>query len=111
MTIGRRLEGRVAIVTGAARGIGRAIATRIAIEGAAVAIVDLRIEQARATAAEIEAKGGRALALEADVARLDELDRMAATTQSAFGAIDILCNNAGVSGGSGDFFAHTEADW
>ena len=111
MSVPTRLTGRVAIVTGGARGIGRAMAIRLAREGAAVAIADLRIEQARATAGEIEADGGRALALEVDVARLDALDRMVAATRDAFGGIDILCNNAGIGGGAGDLLAYTEADW
>jgi 3-oxoacyl-[acyl-carrier protein] reductase len=106
-----RLQSKVAIVTGGARGIGRAMALRLAAEGAAVAIADLRMEQARVTAGDIEAQGGRALALEIDVARLDDLDRMVAATRDSFGAIDILCNNAGISGGAGDLFAYTEADW
>ena len=111
MSLPTRLKGRVAIVTGGARGIGRAMAMRIAGEGASVAIADLRIEQARATAGEIEARGGRALALEVDVAQLDQLDRMVAATRQAFGAIDILCNNAGIGGGAGDLLAYTAADW
>jgi len=111
MSVPTRLKGRVAIITGGARGIGRAMAMRIAREGAAVAVADLRIEQARATAGEIAAEGGRALALEIDVARLDELDRMVASTRQEFGAIDILCNNAGVTGGAVDFLAYAEADW
>jgi glucose 1-dehydrogenase len=106
-----RLQGRVAIITGGARGIGRAMAMRFAREGAAVAIADLRMEQARTTVGEIERQGGKALAIEVDVARLDELDRMVATTLQSFRAIDILCNNAGVSGGAADLFAYSEADW
>jgi glucose 1-dehydrogenase len=106
-----RLQGRVAIITGGARGIGRAMALRFAREGAAVAIADLRMEQARATVGEIERQGGKALAIEVDVARLGELDRMVATTLQSFRAIDILCNNAGVSGGAADLFAYSEADW
>jgi len=106
-----RLQGRVAIITGGARGIGRAMAMRFAREGAAVVIADLRMEQAGATVGEIEGQGGRALAIEVDVARLDELDRMVSTTLHTFLAIDILCNNAGVSGGAGDLLAYSEADW
>ena len=106
-----RLQGRVAIITGGARGIGRAMALRFAREGAAVVIADLRMEQARATQGEIEGQGGKALAIEVDVARLDELDRMVATTLQSFRAIDILCNNAGISGGAADLLAYSEADW
>ncbi len=106
-----RLRNRTAIVTGGARGIGRAMALRFAQEGAAVVIADLRMAQAQATARDIEALGGRALALEIDVARLEDLERMVRETRQAFGGIDILCNNAGVGGGAADLFAYTEADW
>ena len=106
-----KLAGQVAIVTGGARGIGRAIAMRFAREGGRVVIADLRTEQASATAQEIERAGGTALALQVDVSRLPDLDRMIETTLARFGAIDILCNNAGISGGSGDLFAFTEHDW
>ena len=106
-----RLRERVAIVTGGARGIGRAMALRFAQEGARVVVADLRMEQANATVHDIVANRGQALALEVDVARLGDLDRMLSDTRDAFGTIDILCNNAGVSGGAGDLFAYTEADW
>src|SRR4051794_29156795 len=81
-----KLADQVAIVTGAARGIGRAIAMRFAREGARVLIADLRGEQASATAQEIERAGGTAVALEVDVARLTDLDRMVETTLARFGA-------------------------
>jgi NAD(P)-dependent dehydrogenase (short-subunit alcohol dehydrogenase family) len=106
-----RLKDRVAIITGGARGIGRAIALGLAREGARVAIADVRMPQARDAAEAIEASGGQALALEVDVSRLADLDRMIAGTVERFAGIDILCNNAGVPGGIGDLFAYTEADW
>jgi NAD(P)-dependent dehydrogenase (short-subunit alcohol dehydrogenase family) len=106
-----RLKDRVAIITGGSRGIGRAIAMGFAREGARVAIADVRMPQARETAETIEACGGQALALEVDVARLTDLDRMIAGTVERFSGIDILCNNAGVPGGIGDLFAYTESDW
>jgi NAD(P)-dependent dehydrogenase (short-subunit alcohol dehydrogenase family) len=106
-----KLAGQVAIVTGGARGIGRAIAMRFATEGARVVIADLRADQASETAQEIEQTGGAALSLEVDVAHLPDLDRMVEATLARFGAIDILCNNAGVSGGNGDMFAFSEEDW
>lgn len=106
-----RLQGRVAIITGGARGIGRAMALRFAREGAAVVIADLRMDQARATVGDIEGHGGRALAIDVDVSRLDQLDRMLAVTRDTFGTIDILCNNAGVTGGPGDLLSYTEGDW
>jgi NAD(P)-dependent dehydrogenase (short-subunit alcohol dehydrogenase family) len=106
-----RLDNKVAIITGSARGIGRAVALGMAREGASVAIADLRDEQARQTAREIEAAGGQALAVAADVANLDDLDRLVAATLDRFGRIDILHNNAGISGGAGDFFGYTVDDW
>jgi glucose 1-dehydrogenase len=106
-----KIEGKTAIVTGGARGIGRAMALRFAHEGANVVIADLRMEQAHATVRDIQAAGGQALALEIDVAQVGELDRMVAATLQTFGGIDILCNNAGISGGAGDLFAYSEADW
>jgi NAD(P)-dependent dehydrogenase (short-subunit alcohol dehydrogenase family) len=106
-----KLAGQVAIVTGGARGIGRAIAMRFATEGARVVIADLRADQASETAQEIEQTGGAALSLEVDVAHLPDLDRMVEATLARFGTIDILCNNAGVSGGNGDMFAFSEEDW
>jgi len=106
-----RLNDRVAIITGGARGIGRAIALGFARERARVVIADQRVELAHETARAIEAAGGRALALGVDVSDLDQLDRMVADTRKHFGGVDILCNNAGISGGAGDFFAYTEADW
>ena len=97
-----RLADRIAIITGAARGIGRAVALGFAREGASVVVADLRTELAEQTVGEIAAAGGRALAIEVDVANLADLDRLVATTLERFGRIDILHNNAGVSGGAGE---------
>jgi NAD(P)-dependent dehydrogenase (short-subunit alcohol dehydrogenase family) len=106
-----RLQGKVAVITGGARGIGRAIALGFAREGASVVIADLRGELAEDTASAIVAAGGEALPVVADVSRVDELDRMFAETIGRFGKVDILCNNAGIGGGAGDLFAYGEEDW
>lgn len=92
------LEGRVALVTGASRGIGRAVALRFAAEGASVAVNYARAdEQARETVRLIEAAGGRAMAVKADVARLIEVQAMVRRILDEWGAIHILMNNAGVA--------------
>src|SRR4051812_42797845 len=89
-----QLQGKVAIVTGGAQGIGRAFSMRFAQEGAAVAIVDLRVDQANAVAKEIAAAGGKAVALSADVANEASTAAMARDVNERFGSIDILVNNA-----------------
>ncbi len=91
------LEGKVAIVTGAGSGLGRAGALALARAGAAVACADLDAERARETCAAIEAAGGRALALEADVGEPAQVETMVAAACDAFGALHVLYNNAGVA--------------
>jgi 2-hydroxycyclohexanecarboxyl-CoA dehydrogenase len=90
-----RLQGRVAIVTGAAQGIGRAIALRLASEAASVAVADIQAEKAETTAAEIRAAGGKAIAVKLDVSRLDDAIAAADRVERELGPIDILVNNAG----------------
>ena len=88
------LEGRVAIVTGGAQGLGRAYALAFAREGAIAVIADRNLEGASAVAAEIEASGGRALALATDVADAESVAATARDTLARFGRIDVLVNNA-----------------
>ena len=89
------LTGQTALVSGAARGIGRAIALRLAAEGADVVVNYVRSrEPAEATAAEIEALGRRAVIVKANVGEPDEIKRLAAEAAEAFGGVDILVNNA-----------------
>jgi len=90
------LTGKVALVTGAAQGIGQACAVRLAEEGAKVAICDVNEKGAQRIARSVEAKGGKALAVRCDVSEPGEVDSALAATLKAFGRIDVLVNNAGV---------------
>jgi NAD(P)-dependent dehydrogenase (short-subunit alcohol dehydrogenase family) len=89
--------GRVAVVTGAASGIGRALAEAFAAEGSAVVVADLDGPEAEVVAAGIRATGADALAVVVDVADAPAVEQLAATTLEHFGRVDVLCNNAGVS--------------
>lgn len=91
-----KLQNKSAIVTGAASGIGKAIALLLASEGAAVAVADLNLEAARATVKEIEDAGGRAMAVAMDVTDEQAVDRATDEVAAAFGGVDILISNAGI---------------
>ena len=94
------LNGRAALVTGGGTGLGKAIALALAVAGCDVAVNYARSrEEAEATAAEIRALGRRSVALQADVAVQAEAHRLVAETAAAFGGIDVLVNNAGVTRG------------
>jgi NAD(P)-dependent dehydrogenase (short-subunit alcohol dehydrogenase family) len=90
------VTGRVAIVTGGGRGIGRALSTGLAAAGAKVVIASRTLEPCEETAAEIRAAGGQAVAVAADVASRDDRARLVETAVEAFGGLDILINNAGL---------------
>jgi 3-hydroxybutyrate dehydrogenase len=91
-----KLQGKVALVTGAASGIGKAIAQRYAREGANIVIADLNLEAANAAAAEIAAAGGTAMGVAMDVTSEDAVNAGVAATVAAYGGVDVLVSNAGI---------------
>ena len=93
----KKLAGKVAVVTGASKGIGAAIAKYLADEGASVVVnYASSKEGAERVVAEITAKGGKAVAVQANVAKQADIQRLFAQTRAAFGRLDVLVNNAGV---------------
>jgi acetoin reductase-like protein len=105
-----RLQDKVAIVTGGAQGMGKAISLRYASEGASVVIADRNLDGAEATAREIEQGGGKAATVAVDVRDQAQVQAMIDAAVSQFGGLDILVNNAGV-GKIIPFLETTEADW
>lgn len=93
----KNLGGKTAVITGAGSGIGRSIALALADCGTSVVVSDIQADSAQAVAAEVRQRGSRALAVTTDVAQRDSVDELADRSYAEFGAVDILCNNAGVS--------------
>jgi NAD(P)-dependent dehydrogenase (short-subunit alcohol dehydrogenase family) len=106
-----RLQGKVAIVTGAALGLGRATALRMAEEGAAVALVDTRDADGQALASALRARDLKAAYWHCDVTSEAEVARVVAEVARHFGRIDVLVNNAGVAGANKPTHEVTEAEW
>jgi 2-hydroxycyclohexanecarboxyl-CoA dehydrogenase len=104
------LEGKVAVVTGGARGIGKAVATVLAARGAAVSVWDLNLEGAEKTVAEIQEAGGRAIAIGGDAADAAAVAAAAARTREELGPVMVLVNNAGTTAYE-PFVSMTEASW
>jgi 3-oxoacyl-[acyl-carrier protein] reductase len=102
------LQGQTAIVTGAATGIGRAIATRLAAAGATVAVVDMNLEEARQAAAELP---NNSFAVEADVAQADSVRSAVEHVLQQTRQIDVLVNNAGIAGTAAYLWEQTDEDW
>ena len=103
-------EGKTAVVTGGGSGIGRGMALAFAREGMNVVVSDIELEPAQAVASEVEALGVRSLAVKNDVADLESVRALAAASVDAFGSVQVLCNNAGVSVGRRGMHA-THEDW
>jgi len=106
-----RFAGKVAFVTGAASGIGRAAALAFAREGASVVVVDVAEQGNRDTARTIEESGGRALAVRCDVTRSEDVKAALDTAVDAFGRLDVAFNNAGVENEVKEAADVTEAEW
>lgn len=107
----KEFKGRVAVVTGAASGIGRAMAERFAAEGMKVVLADVEREALAKTETEMKASGATVLAVTTDVSRAADVQSLADRTIDAFGAVHVLCNNAGVGPVMGASWELTEADW
>ena len=101
-----RLEGKVAVITGAASGFGEGMAKRFAAEGARIVVADLNAKGAERVAAEI---GASAVPIQTDVSQKSEIDQMVAKAMSAFGRIDVLVNNAGYTHTNGSMLGVDEA--
>ncbi|HPN83997.1 MAG TPA: 3-oxoacyl-[acyl-carrier-protein] reductase [Victivallales bacterium] len=97
MSDAKRLEGKVALVTGGARGIGKAICERLAREGAKIAVVDILQDIAESTAEELRKLGVEAAAFAANVVKYDEAEKTVKDTVEKLGSLDILINNAGIT--------------
>jgi NAD(P)-dependent dehydrogenase (short-subunit alcohol dehydrogenase family) len=107
-----RVEGKVALVTGGASGLGAESARRLAREGAAVMLTDVAVEAGQAVAQGIVDEGGRAAFAPHDVVSEDDWARVVAETLERFGRLDVLVNNAGISGEGGlDLMTHTLEAW
>jgi NAD(P)-dependent dehydrogenase (short-subunit alcohol dehydrogenase family) len=110
--VGGRLTGRVAVVTGGASGLGRAIALRFADEGASVVVGDVRRDPREGGTSTEALIGDRGLFLEADISRWHDIDRLVTSAIERYGRLDVMVNNAGIAGRHSKPLLETdEADW
>ena len=107
----RTFEGKTAVVTGAASGIGRALAARFAKAGMKVVLADVERDALAAAETELKAGGAEVLAVETDVSKPEEVDALAARTVEVFGGVHILCNNAGVGDAPLPSWERSLEDW
>jgi len=107
----KEFRDRIAVVTGAASGIGKAMAERFAAEGMKVVMADVEGPALDAAARELEDKGALVLPVLTDVSKAESVQALAKRTFEEFGRVDLLCNNAGVGGGTGLSWNCTLADW
>jgi 3-oxoacyl-[acyl-carrier protein] reductase len=105
-----KLAGKVALITGAAQGIGKAVALLLARNGADIVVSDINLEKAEETAQEVQTLGRKALAVKVDVAKLDDVEKMVEVILAQFGRVDILVNNAGIARDK-LILRMTEEDW
>ena len=107
----KEFRDRVAVVTGAASGIGRALAQRFAEEGMKVVLADVEAGPLEAVQDELKARGASVLGVPTDVSKLDDVRSLARKTLDAFGAVHVLCNNAGVAGTAALSWERSVEDW
>lgn len=107
----KEFRGKVAVITGAASGIGRALAERCVREGMKTVLADVEQDTLDQAETELRAKGGAVLAVRTDVAKAAEVEALARQTLDAFGAIHLLFNNAGVIGSGAAIWENTQVDW
>jgi NAD(P)-dependent dehydrogenase (short-subunit alcohol dehydrogenase family) len=109
--VGVVAPGRVAVVTGAASGIGLALCRRFAAEGMRVVMADVEAPELRDQAARLAAQGATVLPVVTDVSSAEQVDALRDEAAGAFGAVHVLCNNAGVGGGHGPLWEISRGDW
>ena len=107
----KEFKDRVAVVTGAASGIGRAMAERFAAEGMKVVLADIEEEALAKAESEMKAGGATVIAVRTDVSRAADVEALAAKTVDGFGAVHVVCNNAGVGPAKGATWELSESDW
>jgi NAD(P)-dependent dehydrogenase (short-subunit alcohol dehydrogenase family) len=107
----KEFKDKVAVITGAASGIGRALAERCVHEGMRVVLADVEVAALTETEASLKASGATVLAVRTDVSQARDIEALAKQTWAVFGAVHLLCNNAGVAGTAAPVWESTRADW